>query len=129
MTPVASRQTGGKISITNDPFEAVRDADVVCTAVWLSMGTPEAERSNRLKLFAPCQVTAALMAKAGPDSIFMHCLPDHRGEEVAAEVVDGPRSVIFDQAENRLHTAKAVLFALLEGLLRGRAETSQQAAA
>jgi ornithine carbamoyltransferase len=126
---VIAAQTGGKIFVTSDPYEAVRDADAVYTDVWLSMGTPEAERSNRLKLFAPYQVTAALMAKAGPDSIFMHCLPDHRGEEVAAEVVDGPRSVIFDQAENRLHTAKAVLFALLEGLLRGRAEASQQAAA
>jgi ornithine carbamoyltransferase len=124
-----ARETGAKIHLTTDPQEAVHGADAVYTDVWLSMGTPEAERPKRLKIFAPYQVTERLMAKAGPDALFMHCLPDHRGEEVTAEVVDGPRSVIFDQAENRLHTAKAVLFGLLDGLLRGRAESRDADAA
>jgi ornithine carbamoyltransferase len=110
---------GGALSVGADPRAAVEGADAVYTDVWLSMGTPEAERAERLAAFLPYQVNARLMARAKPDAIFMHCLPDHRGEEVTAEVVDGPRSVVFDQAENRLHTSVALLAALLERRLAG----------
>jgi len=111
--------TGARVRIMRDPLEAVAQADAVYTDVWVSMGTPEEQRRSRMAALAPYQVNEALMARAAPAAVFMHCLPDHRGEEVTAAVVDGPRSVIFDQAENRLHTAKAVLFALIEGLLEG----------
>jgi ornithine carbamoyltransferase len=109
----------GKVTVTTDPAEAVTGAQAVYTDGWVSMNTPESERKARLEAFAPYQVNDALMAKAGENAIFMHCLPDHRGEEVTASVVDGPRAVIFDEAENRLHTAKAALFALVEGQLMG----------
>ena len=107
-----ARRTGASIAIGNDPAAAVAGAEAVYTDTWMSMNVPEAERATRLKTFAPFQVNAALMARARPDAIFMHCLPDHRGEEVSAEVVDGPQAVVFDQAENRLHTAAALLTAL-----------------
>jgi ornithine carbamoyltransferase len=100
---------------------AVRGADAVYTDAWLSMGDPPSEREARVAALSPYQVNAALMAQAGPGALFLHCLPDHRGEEVTAEVVDGPRSVVFDQAENRLHTSAAILCALLSGELRGAA--------
>ena len=106
--------TGATIEIGEDPVAAVRGADAIYTDVWVSMGDPESERAARFAALAPYQVNAALLAHAKPDAIFLHCLPDHRGEEVTAEVVDGPRSVVFDQAENRLHTAIAVLYALVE---------------
>lgn len=109
-----ARETGAVIGIGEDPVAAVRDADAIYTDVWVSMGDPEAQRAARFAALAPYQVNTALFAHAKPDAIFLHCLPDHRGEEVAAEVVDGPRSVVFDQAENRLHTAVAVLYALVE---------------
>lgn len=112
-------QHGGAVEIGHDPVTAARDAHAVYTDVWLSMGDPEEERARRLAIFAPFQVDAALMAHARPDARFLHCLPDHPGEEVTAEVVSGPASVIFDQAENRLHTATALLYALLEGRLGG----------
>ena len=118
-------QRGAEVTATEDPAEAVRGVDAVYTDVWLSMGDPEEERAARFKLMAPYQVNAALMRRARPDAIFMHCLPDHRGEEVTAEVVDGPQSVVFDQAENRLHTAMAILYALLEGRLRGAGEAAR----
>jgi ornithine carbamoyltransferase len=105
--------TGARLEVGVDPLEAVRGAHAVYTDVWLSMGHPEAERAERLRALSPYQVNAALLARARPDAIFMHCLPDHRGEEVTADVVDGPRSVVFEQAENRLHVAAAVLEALL----------------
>jgi len=111
--------TGATLELTADPQAAVRGADAVYTDVWVSMGVPEAERPARLKALAPYQVNDALMRLAAPGALFMHCLPDHRGEEVTASVVDGPRSVVFDQAENRLHTAKAVLFALVERMVKG----------
>ncbi len=98
--------------VTRDPFEAVSGADVVYTDVWTSMGQ-EAEQQQRLRAFEGYEVTAALMAEANRECVFMHCLPAHRGEEVAAEVIDGPQSVVFDEAENRLHTQKALLVALL----------------
>ncbi|HSR51951.1 MAG TPA: ornithine carbamoyltransferase [Acidobacteriota bacterium] len=106
--------------VTEDPVEAVKDADAIYTDVWLSMGDPPGERRQRLRALGPYQVNDKLFSHAKPDAIFMHCLPDHRGEEVTAEVVDGPRSVVFDQAENRLHTSMAILYGLLENRLEGR---------
>ncbi len=98
---------------TTDPFEAVRDADVVYTDVWASMGH-EGEAARRHTQMRPYAVTGKLFAAARPDALFMHCLPAHPGEEVAQEVLDSPRSIIFDQAENRLHVQKAILSALAE---------------
>jgi len=95
-------------SFSTDPFEAVRGADMVYTDVWVSMGM-EAEKAARLREMQPYQVNAALMAEAKPGAFFMHCLPAHAGEEVSQEVLDSPASIIFDQAENRLHTQKAIL--------------------
>jgi ornithine carbamoyltransferase len=98
-----------------DPMDAARGADLVTTDVWTSMGF-EAENESRRRAFADWQVDAEMMRAAKPDALFMHCLPAHRGEEVTAEVIDGPRSVVWDEAENRMHTQKA----LLEFLLLGR---------
>jgi len=96
---------------TTDPFEAVRDADVVYTDVWVSMGKEE-ETKERIRVMSPYAVTGKLFAAAKRDALFMHCLPAHAGEEVMQEVLDNPRSIIFDQAENRLHMQKAILVAL-----------------
>jgi ornithine carbamoyltransferase len=104
--------TGAEIRIVDDPAEAVRGADAVYTDVWTSMGQ-ESEAEERRSVFTPYQVNSALMALARPDALFLHCLPAHRGEEVAAEVLDGPQSVVLEQAENRLHAHKAILLALL----------------
>lgn len=98
--------------VVTNPLEAVAGADAVYTDVWVSMGE-EAERDARLSAFEPYRVDAQLMAAARADAIFMHCLPAHRGEEVTAEVIDGPRSVVWQQAENRLPTEEALLFALV----------------
>ena len=98
--------------ITESPEEAAKDADVIYTDVWASMGQ-EAESEKRKKEFGRYQVTSALMKLAKKDCIFMHCLPAHRGEEVSAEVMDGPQSVVFDQAENRLHAQKAIMSLLM----------------
>jgi len=95
-----------------DPYEAASGADVIYTDVWTSMGQ-EAEAKVRTEAFQGFQVTPGMMATAGPKALFMHCLPAHRGEEVAAEVIDGPQSVVFDQAENRLHAQKAILVTLM----------------
>jgi ornithine carbamoyltransferase len=103
---------GSAVRITEDPGEAVDGADVVYTDVWASMGQ-EDEHSERLARFAGFQVDDAMMARANPQAIFMHCLPAHRGEEVAAEVIDGPKSVVFDQAENRLHAQKAIMVRMM----------------
>jgi ornithine carbamoyltransferase len=100
--------------VTTDPMEAVKGADVVYTDVWTSMGQ-ETEAAARVKAFHGFMITPPMMAAARKDAVFMHCLPAHRGEEVAAEVVDGPQSVIFDEAENRLHVQKALLMLLLGG--------------
>jgi ornithine carbamoyltransferase len=101
-------RSGGGVRVTNDPNEAVAGASAVYTDVWASMGQ-EHEAEARKARFAPYQVNAALMSRAAPDAIFMHCLPAHRGDEVTGEVIDSPASVVFEQAENRLHTQKALL--------------------
>ncbi|HYN00976.1 MAG TPA: ornithine carbamoyltransferase [Vicinamibacteria bacterium] len=98
--------------VTSDPLEAVSGADVVYTDVWTSMGQ-ETESKKRLADFHGFQVTPEMMTAAGAEAVFMHCLPAHRGEEVAAEVIDGPQSVVFDEAENRLHVQKAILVTLM----------------
>ncbi len=108
-------EAGVRITLTNDPAEAVQDASCVETDVWASMGQ-EAEAQERLKAFQGFMVDAALMSRARPDAVFLHCLPAHRGEEVAAEVADGPQSRIFDEAENRLHVQKAVMLWLMAGV-------------
>ncbi len=99
---------GDRVSIVRDPREAVRDAHLVSTDVWTSMGQEE-ETAKRLKLFAPYQVDRALLDLAAEDVLFMHCLPAHRGEEISLDLLDDPRSVAWDQAENRLHAQKALL--------------------
>jgi ornithine carbamoyltransferase len=104
--------TGAACLVTSDPVEAVRQADVIYTDVWTSMGQ-EHETDVRRRVFASYQVNERLVAHARPDAVFMHCLPAHRGEEVTAEVIDSPRSVVFQQAENRLHAQKAILHELL----------------
>jgi ornithine carbamoyltransferase len=103
---------GATITRLTDPLDAVRGADAVYTDVWASMGE-EDEAEERRRVFMPYQVNAALMAGAAPDALFMHCLPAHRGEEVTGAVMESPSSVVFDQAENRLHTQKALLAMLL----------------
>ena len=104
--------SGASMLLTQDPAEAIKDADVVYTDTWVSMGM-EAEKAERVKLFMPYQVNAALFAKAKDDAIFMHCLPAYRGYEVTEDVIDGAHSVIFDEAENRLHAQKAVMATLM----------------
>ncbi len=106
--------SGAKINILQDPSEAVRDADVIYTDVWASMGK-EGEEAERRSIFYPYQVNEELVSKAKKDVIVMHCLPAHRGEEITDGVMDGPHSVVFDQAENRLHVQKAILVLLLGG--------------
>lgn len=105
-------QTGGKITITHDPIKAAKDADVIYTDVWASMGFEE-EQAEREAAFADFQVNEELVKAAKPDYLFLHCLPAHRGEEVSEGVIDGANSVIFDQAENRLHAQKALMVALM----------------
>jgi len=107
------QQRGARVVVTDSLEEAVRDADVVYANTWHSMGGPEAEKDKRLRDFAPYQVNPPVMALAEKDAVFMHCLPGYRGEEMTDEVIEGPQSVVFDQAENRLHTEKAVLHLIL----------------
>jgi ornithine carbamoyltransferase len=102
---------GGDIHLTDDPADAVAGADAVYTDVWTSMGQ-EAEAETRQRVFLPYQVNDELMRKA-PEALFMHCLPAHRGQEVTDEVIDSPQSIVYDQAENRLHIEKAILLSLL----------------
>jgi ornithine carbamoyltransferase len=102
-----AKRNAVSVRFLTDPEEAVADADCVVTDTWVSMGDAAAER--RHNLLKPYQVNARLMEKAKPDTIFMHCLPAHRGEEVTADVIDGPQSVVFDEAENRLHAQKGIL--------------------
>lgn len=105
-------RAGGRVHIDRNPAAAAEGAHLVATDVWASMGQEE-EQEQRRRAFARFQVDAPLMARAAPDAVFMHCLPAHRGEEVAAEVIDGPQSVVWDEAENRLHAQKALLEFLL----------------
>ncbi len=103
---------GDRVSVTQDPRAAIENADLVVTDVWASMGQEE-DQSTRARAFAQYQVDEALMSLAAADALFMHCLPAHRGEEVSAAVIDGPRSVVWDEAENRLHAQKALILTLL----------------
>ncbi|MGM1021291.1 MAG: ornithine carbamoyltransferase [Bacillota bacterium] len=107
-----AKQTGSEIVITQSPQEAVKDADAIYTDVWASMGFEEEQKERELA-FADFQVNEELVRLAKPDYLFLHCLPAHRGEEVSAGVIDGPNSVIFDEAENRLHAQKALMVALM----------------
>ena len=103
-----AKKTGSEILLTEDPAEAIKDADVVYTDTWCSMGQ-EAEKAERIKIFKDYTIDKELFAKAKSDAVFLHCLPAYRGYEVTEDVIDGPNSVIFDEAENRLHAQKAVL--------------------
>jgi ornithine carbamoyltransferase len=107
-----AKRTGADLGLTDDPKKAVKDADVVYTDVWASMGQ-EKEHGLRVKAFVGYQVDEKLMKLASPKALVMHCLPAHRGEEISAAVIDGPQSVVFDQAENRLHTQKAIMEMLM----------------
>ena len=109
-----ARAAGGRITITADPAEAVRDADVLYTDIWVSMGD-EKERTERMQALRDYTVDSRLLARAPPDALVMHCLPAHRGEEITDEVIDGPQSIVWDQAENRLHAQKALLLRLIAG--------------
>lgn len=110
-----AKETGSNIVVTHDPVEAMMNADVVCTDTWVSMGQ-EAEKAERIKIFKDYQVNAELFAKSKDDSIFIHCLPAYRGYEVTEDIIDGPHSVIFDEAENRLHAQKAIMAAVMGGM-------------
>ncbi len=109
----AARGKGARLSLTQDAREAARDADVLYTDVWTSMGQEE-EAEQRRRDFAAYQINGDLLRRAHRDAIVMHCLPAHRGEEITAEVIDGPQSIVFDEAENRLHTQKAIMVWLME---------------
>ena len=107
-----AKDSGAKITLSNNPFTAIKNAHAVYTDVWVSMGQ-EKQREQRMRDFQPFQINGAIIGKAPKDSVVMHCLPAHRGEEITDEVMEHPRSAIFDQAENRLHTQKALLYILL----------------
>jgi len=109
-----ARAAGGRVSIVTDPEEAVRDADVLYTDIWVSMGD-EQERAERLQALKGYTIDSRLLARASPDALVMHCLPAHRGEEITDEVMEGPQSIVWDQAENRLHAQKALLVRLIAG--------------
>lgn len=117
-TKIAARN-GGRIEVLNDPEVAAKDASVLYTDVWMSMGDPESERAEKISALAPFAVTENLMNLTVPDSIFMHCLPAHRGEEVASAVIDGPKSVIWREAFHRRTTIQAILFHTSRGELKG----------
>jgi len=114
-----AEKTGATIEVLTDPESAAKDASVLYTDVWMSMGDPESERNAKRKALAPYAVTSELMSLTTPDSIFMHCLPAHRGEEVSAEVIDGERSVIWREAYHRRTTIQAILYHLVRGELSG----------
>ena len=115
---IAAR-SGGRIEVLNDPEVAAKDASVLYTDVWMSMGDPESERAEKMSALAPFAVTENLMNLTVPDSIFMHCLPAHRGEEVASAVIDGPKSVIWREAFHRRTTIQSILFHTSRGELKG----------
>ena len=117
-TKIAVR-TGGRIEVLNDPEVAAKDASVLYTDVWMSMGDPESERAEKMSALAPFAVTENLMALTASDSIFMHCLPAHRGEEVVSAVIDGPKSVIWREAFHRRTTIQSILYHTSRGELKG----------
>lgn len=108
-----AKKSGADLLITDDPVEAIKDADIVYTDTWVSMGQ-EAEKAERIKIFMPYQVNKELFKNAKSDALFMHCLPAYRGYEVTEDVIDGKNSVIFDEAENRLHAQKAIMATLMK---------------
>ena len=112
-------QSGGKIELSNDPEAAAQDASVLYTDVWMSMGDSESDRSEKMRSLSPFAVSEQLMKLTTKDSIFMHCLPAHRGEEVSASVIDGPRSVVWREAYHRRTTIQAILYHLVHGDLEG----------
>jgi len=114
---IAGVRSADSYRVFTDPLQACRGADLVTTDVWTSMGF-EAENATRLQAFTSWRVSAAMMAAGAPGALFMHCLPAHRGEEVDAEVIDGPHSVVWDEAENRMHVQKALMEYLLRGKLK-----------
>lgn len=113
-------KSGGSIEVTHDPIVAAKDASVIYTDVWMSMGDPETERNEKTKVLAPFAITESLMSHTAKDSIFMHCLPAHRGEEVESSVIDGAKSVIWREAFHRRTTIQALLYHLTRGELKGR---------
>ena len=114
-----AKRSGGKVEVINDPEAAAKDASVLYTDVWMSMGDPESERKEKIAVLAPFAVTEPLMSLTAKDSIFMHCLPAHRGEEVAANVIDGTKSVIWREAFHRRTTIQSLLFHLIKGEIVG----------
>jgi ornithine carbamoyltransferase len=114
-----ARTSGATIEVTNDPESAASGASVLYTDVWMSMGDPEAERAKKTKALEPFAITKELMSLTEKDSIFMHCLPAHRGEEVAGSVIDGPKSVIWREAFHRRTTIQALLYHLTRGEIKG----------
>ena len=114
-----AERSGGRIEVLNDPETAAKDASVLYTDVWMSMGDPESERAQKMSALAPFAVTEKLMSLTTPDSIFMHCLPAHRGEEVESAVIDGPKSVIWREAFHRRTTIQSILYHTSRGELRG----------
>lgn len=114
-----AKENGGSIEVVHDPIAAAKDASVLYTDVWMSMGDPEAERAEKELALKPFKVTESLLAQAASDGIFMHCLPAHRGEEVDASVIDGPRSVIWREAFHRRTTIQSIIFHLVRGELKG----------
>lgn len=114
-----AKKSGATIEITSDPVAAAKDASIIYTDVWMSMGDPESDRAEKLKVLAPFAVTESLMSHSANDSIFMHCLPAHRGEEVVASVIDGAKSVIWREAYHRRTTIQAILYHLTRGELKG----------
>jgi len=114
-----AKKSGGSVEVTTDPVAAAKDASALYTDVWMSMGDPEAERDEKIKALAPYAVTESLMSLTAKDSIFMHCLPAHRGEEVEASVIDGAKSVIWREAFHRRTTIQALLYHLTRGELKG----------
>lgn len=114
-----AKKSGATVEVTNDPEAAARGASALYTDVWMSMGDPESERAEKIKVLAPFAITDALMSLTASDSIFMHCLPAHRGEEVTASVIDGPKSVIWREAYHRRTTIQALLYHLTRGELTG----------
>jgi ornithine carbamoyltransferase len=112
-------KSGATIELTNDPEAAAHGASVLYTDVWMSMGDPEAERAEKIKALTPFAITEKLMSLTAKDSIFMHCLPAHRGEEVEASVIDGAKSVIWREAFHRRTTIQALLYHLIRGEIKG----------